>query len=331
LLAKERQRLPIDVPQAAQATLGGVVATNFNGPRRYGQGSVRDYVIGIHAVDGRGMMFKGGGRVVKNVAGYDFCKLLTGSLGTIGVVTHLTMKLKPIPERVAMMVCPTDDGLATEKVLAGLVHSRTTPVAIELMAGKSWAADPALGQFSTTSHRFPMFVGVVLEGTDAEVRWMTQQLGREWWDAGVAAQQTLFDGDAESLLQRWIEFTAAEKSPLVLKASVVSSRVTSFIAAVQQVDPDCSVLSHAANGIVLVRMSQVPVGGATKGVIGSLQTAAAEAQGNVVVLSGFGIPDPTHRSVWGPPSSPQALLTAVKKAFDPKNILNPDRFVYAGY
>jgi glycolate oxidase FAD binding subunit len=70
------------------ATIGGVIATNWNGPRRYGQGSLRDYVIGISAVDGTGRPFKGGGRVVKNVAGYDFCKLLTGSLGTLGVITQ---------------------------------------------------------------------------------------------------------------------------------------------------------------------------------------------------------------------------------------------------
>ena len=83
-LAAEGQHLPIDVPRAGEATIGGVVATNWSGPRRYGHGTIRDYVIGIHAVDGRGTPFKGGGRVVKNVAGYDFCKLLTGSLGTLG-------------------------------------------------------------------------------------------------------------------------------------------------------------------------------------------------------------------------------------------------------
>ena len=71
-LAKERQQLPIDVPQATQATLGGVIATNWNGPRRFGYGPLRDYVIGITAVDGQGMTYHGGGRVVKNVAGYDF-------------------------------------------------------------------------------------------------------------------------------------------------------------------------------------------------------------------------------------------------------------------
>jgi hypothetical protein len=78
-------------------------------------------------------------------------------------------------------------------------------------------------------------------------------------------------------------------------------------------------------------MSQAPSGGVTKGIIGTLQTAAAAAQGTLVILSSPGLTESTHRSVWGPPSSPQSLLTNVKRAFDPQNILNPDRFVYAGY
>ena len=81
VLSENGQRLAIDAPQAGLVTIGGVVATATSGPRRYGQGSIRDYVIGISAIDGRGVAFKAGGRVVKNVAGYDFCKLLTGSRG----------------------------------------------------------------------------------------------------------------------------------------------------------------------------------------------------------------------------------------------------------
>ncbi len=331
LLASERQRLPIDVPQAEQATLGGVVATNFNGPRRLGQGSVRDYVIGISAVDGRGMGFKGGGRVVKNVAGYDFCKLLTGSLGTLGVVTQLTLRLKPIPERLAFVVCSPRDAREAEKLLAALVHSRTTPVSIELLAGKVWATESAFAGVAPAGNSVPLFLAVALEGTEVEVRWMTEQLGREWWDQGVAVHHTLFDSDADALMLRCIEFPAAEKSPLVLKASVVPSGVTSFIAAAQQVDPNCAIQAHAGNGIVIVRMTQPPAGGVTKGLIGSLQTAAAASQGSVVLLASTGGVELTHRSVWGAPSSPQSLLTAVKREFDPRNILNPDRFVYAGY
>ena len=73
-LGTQSQRLPVDAPRATHATLGGLIATNHSGPLRFGQGTLRDHVIGIRAVDGRGEMFSGGGRVVKNVAGYDFCK-----------------------------------------------------------------------------------------------------------------------------------------------------------------------------------------------------------------------------------------------------------------
>ena len=131
LLAAENQQLPIDVPRAAEATLGGVVATNWTGPRRYGYGTIRDYVIGIHAVDGRGMAFKGGGRVVKNVAGYDFCKLLCGSLGTLAVITQLALKLKPIPETSATIVAACADLATTDILLNRFVNLAAPPVAID--------------------------------------------------------------------------------------------------------------------------------------------------------------------------------------------------------
>ena len=130
-LAAEGQQLPIDVPRASEATIGGVVATNWNGPRRYGHGTIRDYVIGIHAVDGRGVAFKGGGRVVKNVAGYDFCKLLTGSLGTLGVITQLALKVKPLPEHSATIVAACADLRRCETILGRLAQLEAPPVAID--------------------------------------------------------------------------------------------------------------------------------------------------------------------------------------------------------
>ena len=98
LLAKEGQRLHVDVPAADRATLGGAVAANLSGPRRLGRGTLRDYVIGISFVTDAGDEVKGGGRVVKNVAGYDLIKLHVGALGTLGVVTQVTLKVFPVPE-----------------------------------------------------------------------------------------------------------------------------------------------------------------------------------------------------------------------------------------
>src|SRR5207253_9213768 len=98
LLATEKQRLPVDVPHPDRATLGGALATNASGPRRLGFGTLRDYVIGMTVVNDEGQEVKAGGRVVKNVAGYDLCKLHVGALGTLGVISQATLKLRPRPE-----------------------------------------------------------------------------------------------------------------------------------------------------------------------------------------------------------------------------------------
>jgi glycolate oxidase FAD binding subunit len=327
-LAKERQRLPIDVPQSDQATVGGVIATNFNGPRRYGMGTVRDYVIGISAIDGRGISFKGGGRVVKNVAGYDFCKLLTGSMGTIGVIHQVTLKLKPLPERLAIMICSPRDFAQADSILAALVHSQTTPVSIALLANSTSASIAGLKDLAAGAAASNLFLVVAMEGTDVEVRWMIERLGREWWDQSVAAHHTLFDADARTVMQELIEFPAAGESPMVLKASVPPSAVTRFMQAARDLDPKCLQQAYAGNGIIFVRLSQAPPGGMTKGLIGRLQSAASAGQGTLVVLSST-LGEATHQSVWGTLSSPQWLLNAVKREFDPRNILNPGRFVYA--
>src|SRR5262249_29526646 len=93
LLAAEGQRVPVDVPLPSRATLGGAMAANASGPRRLGAGTLRDYVIGVTTVNDQGQETKAGGRVVKNVAGYDLCKLHLGALGTLGVITQATLKV----------------------------------------------------------------------------------------------------------------------------------------------------------------------------------------------------------------------------------------------
>jgi glycolate oxidase FAD binding subunit len=325
LLAAERQRLPIDVPQAESATVGGVVATNWNGPRRYGQGSVRDHVIGIHAIDGRGSPYKGGGRVVKNVAGYDFCKLLTGSLGTLGVITQVTFKLKPIPEQSVLMACALPDLDLAEKLLATLVHSEATPVAIELLAGPYWNDLPALRAVERTSPGGPLVV-VGLEGTAPEVEYMTRQLGSELDAMGLAPPVIV--GESAALWQSLIEFSAAGTSPLVLKAGVVPSGVTALVAAARGLDPDCSVQAHAGNGVVLIKLATFPAQGLSRALVGHLQPVAAAHQGSLVVVSNPSGAEQTHQSVWGGIDAPLGLMSAVKRQFDPKDILNRGRFVY---
>ena len=332
LLATERQRLPIDVPLAEKATIGGVIATNWNGPRRYGQGTVRDHVIGITSVDGRGMPFKGGGRVVKNVAGYDFCKLLTGSLGTLGVITQVTLKLKPLPEQSALLACSVPDAATAERVLTALSHSEATPVAIELLAGPAWDNEPSLSGLATSrtaTEAVPysaMYLVVGLEGTPSEVEYMVRQLGSEWRELGL--QPPLVVGESATLWRRLVEFSAEGPSPLVLKASVVPSGVTAMVEAARALDPQCSIQAHAGNGAVLIKLARFPEKGLSRALVGQLQPAAAAHHGHLIVLSNPSGTEMTHQSVWGAIDAPLDLMTAIKRKFDPKDILNRGRFIY---
>lgn len=322
-LATEGQRLPVDVPQAERATIGGVIATNWNGFRRFGQGPLRDFVIGIEAVDGNGLLFHGGGRVVKNVAGYDFCKLLCGSFGTLGIITQVTLKVRPLPERSAWLACSVNDAKKAEAMLAALQQSQVTPTAVELVSGSVWQQESALAEIKLTPQNFGLLV--LLEGTTTEVLWMKDHLRREWREAGIV-NPDMHDG-CDAPWPAVQEFSAHVDSPLTVQASVTPSGVLPFVAACRRRDPDCSVLAHAGNGTVFVRFAKFPDKGLSELLMGDLQPAAAAHHGHVVILNAPPGTAITHRSVWGG-EAPLALMTAVKRKFDPLNLLNRGRFVY---
>ncbi|MEQ8789415.1 MAG: FAD-binding oxidoreductase [Pirellulaceae bacterium] len=326
-LAAERQQLPIDVPHEDRATLGGVVATNFTGPRRYGYGNVRDYVIGVTAVDGRGTMFKGGGRVVKNVAGYDFCKLLTGSLGTLGVITQLTMKLKPLAERSALVVCPLVDLEEAERILSTLAGSRATPSAIELLDGPYWHDDPVLAEASARADKIGVILVVGLEGTAVEVAWMLEEIAGDLRQHNSDGHTVIEGDEAAGLWRRLAEFPAGEAA-LTLKINVVPSAVTRMLSLVREIDRDSAVEAQAGSGVLLVRFPTMPTEGISRTVVGKLQPAAAAEHGHVVLLANPSAAEMTHQSVWGGSDAPYWLMTEVKRKFDPAGILNPERFVY---
>ena len=323
-LAAEGQWLPIDAPHPDAATIGGLVATAWCGPRRYGWGTVRDYVIGISAVDGRGVAFKGGGRVVKNVAGYDFCKLLTGSLGTLGPITLLTLKVKPRPECSVLAACDLPSWESAERLLAALVQSKTTPAAIELLAGPAWASDEALGSAAGGSIAR---VVVGLEGTAAEVAWMQTQLAGEWRELGVGDARFVAEDAACALWQRLTDFPAAGGAPLVVKASIRPSAVCGFVREILQIDSQASIQCHAGNGSVIARFANFSAGDVSRQLVGKLHPVARAAGGHLVVLSSDGLGELTRQAVWGGVTAATAWMQRVKAAFDPANVLNPGRFV----
>jgi len=124
-LAENGQWLPLDPPDDGRATLGGVVATGIGGPQQFGYGRPRGSVIGMKVVFADGSMIKAGGRVVKNVAGYDLCKLFTGSYGSLGIITELNFKLRPRPAREATVI-----GTGSARAI---LDARLFPVALEIV------------------------------------------------------------------------------------------------------------------------------------------------------------------------------------------------------
>ncbi|CDM64313.1 FAD-binding oxidoreductase [Pyrinomonas methylaliphatogenes] len=134
MLAAHNQWLPIDPPHDERTTLGGAVATGIDGPQSLGYGEMRSYVIGMRVALADGRIIKAGGRVVKNVAGYDLCKLFTGSRGTLGVILELTFKLRPRPEREATIIARSERIEKLSEIARVLLHARLFPVAVELLS-----------------------------------------------------------------------------------------------------------------------------------------------------------------------------------------------------
>lgn len=321
VLAEHGQQLPLDVPQSESATIGGVLATNTSGPRRFGHGTARDYLIGVSAVDGKGRAFSGGGRVVKNVAGYDFCKLLTGSLGTLGVITQVTLKVKPRAQARCLLAGKITDLEQLEKILAAIVHSETYPVAVEYVSGPAWSDTLESGELGR--------LWILYEGTEEEVEWMSQRLCDEWQTLSVPSLDRLDDRSADAIITRLIEFPDAPDAALTLRANVVPSGTTAIIQAALEIDAQCSLQSHAGCGIVNMRFDEFPERGLAKSLTGLLRPIATSHHGNVIVASNPSGDEMTRQCVWGGLDEPFWMMEEIKRQFDPANILNPGRFVYS--
>jgi FAD/FMN-containing dehydrogenase len=205
ILAAEGQRLPVDVPRPAEATLGGAIATNTSGPRRNGFGTFRDYVIGVSVVDAHGKETKAGGRVVKNVAGYDLCKLYTGSLGTLGIITQVTLKLRPQAEAAAVVWIKFDAIEQVAVALDRLATSRTRPIAVEVL--NSLAAEHVAAEWGESLPCRPWVVALGFEENTDAVRWQCAQVrselgGLDVWCETVEADRAR--GDVQGELSRLV-------------------------------------------------------------------------------------------------------------------------------
>ncbi len=318
-LAQQKQWLALDPELDPAATIGGIVATNATGPRRLRYGGVRDQIIGIRVVLPDGTIAKGGGKVVKNVAGYDLPKLFTGALGTLGIIVSASFRLYPLPAA-SRTVYLTVSALASCCDLAvHIIGSTLVPTAINIHGDTTQNGMYSMGV------RFEMSQ----ETADAQaaefVVAATRQIGQV-----LQAWRILHD-DAEKSFWSPVSPSKAladtTQSKLTFKASLLPTDLATWLTHLEQL---CSQLSlqatwhaYAGHGIIFVHIT-----GDEEYLIRAVQElrcVATERQGSLVVIDAA--PDLTSNiDVWGPVPA-LSVVRSLKARFDPHTILNPGRFV----
>lgn len=257
ILREENQQLPIDAADE-QTSVGELVAHDICGPRQFGYGSLRDYVIGVEAVDGNGRVFHAGGRVVKNVAGYDLCRLLVGSRNQLGTITQLTFKLKPLPAQQSIMVAGFRSLRDLEAALERLNLTATTPVILDVLSRSATLRllTASMPELTETTHGQDAAALLVLgyEGPLSACQWQNQTLQDEL--AGTAVWCHIANRlDAFPNYCRTAQLAAAgnDHDPWLARLFTLPSRVVSSLSVLQ--DTGCEVFGRAGNGILYVRPS----------------------------------------------------------------------------
>jgi len=322
ITAKEGQRLPVDIPWADKATVGGAIAAGAAGARRFACGAISDYVLGLDIVDGSGNQFSTGGRVVKNAAGYDLSRLFSGSLGSLGVITQATLMVKPIPEIWGFHACRTH---RPERLLESLARSQSLPCAVELLRGPSWSEIPGL----EIDSGIPSVV-VAFEGPEAEVGWMLDTLEEEWAGVGETDGVNILGEEADALWNQLREFPAPrEQDPplVVIEMGVRPREVAALVERIRGEDPGLSIQAHAAGGIVRVKRA-VGDDDEAKRLIQAMRTLVGEVHGRATVLSAPCRIALTADEAWGSLGTGLPVMQALKRRFDPHCVLNPGRTVY---
>ncbi|HXH41136.1 MAG TPA: FAD-binding oxidoreductase [Thermoanaerobaculia bacterium] len=301
------QRLAIDPPLPGRATIGGIVAANAFGPLRTRFGSVRDLIIGISIIRADGVLAHGGGKVVKNVAGFDLPKLMAGSLGTLGMIATATFRLHPLPEASQSLLMANRDAAAVRNLVAELRQSQLEAAAVAAIAEGS--------------------------GFDVCVRF-------EGFHAGVVAQRDRLtqlhraDGcdvlDAADTTRFWLRHDAVRTGgPLKLKIAALPNAIEMVNASVA-----APLLGGLTNG-GFVWYPTFGIGFITGTPIDDqLSAAAIESARRVLTTAGGSLtieaaPAAIRERVspWGEPRATLPLMQATKQRFDPGRRLAPGRFV----
>lgn len=316
-LARTGQWVPIDPPLPERTTVGGLIATDASGPLRLSHGKVRDLLIGVRVALADGRSIRGGGRVVKNVAGYDLMKLFTGSLGTLGVIVEATFKVRPRPAQTSLLILDVADVRSAANCAGEILSAGLEPLYVELINASAGAG---IGLSDASC-----YVLVGLGGSAEEIAAQQERLrklanGRGCRDFDRAETARLY-----TAVRDWPEVSIATSNVCGAAISVLPSRLDELTAALEGLGEATRLVAHAGNGTVYVRR---PSEGNDAGDCRWLQRVrelAADAGG----FARFDAMPPNLSATldpWGDEVPGLPLMRGIKAALDPQQILSPGRF-----
>lgn len=316
-LAERGQWLPVDFA-APSGSVGGALAVGLCGPRRYGLGGWADYLLGLRAVDGLGNLFFSGAKVVKSAAGLNVHRLLIGSLGALGIIVEATLMVRPRPELQAALACRIREPAQADQLLDHLSRSRLTPISIDVYSGSVWA------QLSAAAAPNGPVLVVGFAGAAADVRWMLDELRRQWLDAGVSASAIEPVDQFEPLCE------SAAAWPAEVVVATRASRLFPAMARLGGVMTELPWMARAGEGLLHLRLGpRTPTVWQSflqERIAGPL---AEDRAARVVVIRPPEGAAAAPSDVWSPARDEAAVWAALKEKFDPRGILNPGRYLDA--
>jgi len=308
-MADVRQRLPVDPCGPAMTTLGSLIGAAHSGPLRLSEGTSRDLLIGVRFVGHGGSLVHGGGRVVKNVAGYDLMKLMGGSFGTLGIVTEATFKVRPIPSDYCLAVVPYARGF--EAFAAARILNDSLPLSNLDILSPGLAA-----RFNSTS-QFLLLAG--FSGSPLEIGYQAERI-RDL--VGARGEILSADGAVRSYeLLRDLDFHSA---PLAAQIAVPPA----FIARVLEAcGNEIEFRAHAGSGVAQIISADEPLAEVAAKTVARWREVARSARGSLRLIAAAAAIRDSLEFFDTPNDGALALMRRLKAAFDPAGIFNPGCFV----
>lgn len=319
VLASNGQFLPLDHPQFEHATVGGICAVGRGGLRRNAFGGPRDWLIGMRVVKADGTTVKGGGKVVKNVSGYDLPKLFAGSLGTLAVIAEVTFKLRPQPA--SDQVVSLGAATLVQALSAARAAARAAPFlnGCVVLSAEASARAIALGAEIPGDGPAIVLRASGLESAAGEVLAAAIAAARE---AGIEGPETR----TTAIVETWQAITDLELSTppdhVRLRVGLPPGNLERARSLIEERTDNTSCWVVAADsGLLFVECPQIDAS-----TVDGLRNALGPLQGKLTIESA---PLELKRScdVWGPPGPGLRLMRNIKEQFDPQGMLSPGRFV----